>query len=201
GRGPRARGVAAWAPADPVVLSMLARTAIERDHDLASAERFYEAALRPNPTHRSTIIQWLAYLIRAGDLDRGREHLRAYMARQGRPVLWSEKVPEWDGSSVDGKTVLLDGSIGFGDCLQFCRFARLLRDDGASVELLCLRQLHTLMASVDGVARVTEMPSNAPAADVSVYSPVACLLYDCSLTALGAMVPYVKPTTEASDAW
>ncbi|UXY15794.1 tetratricopeptide repeat protein [Chitiniphilus purpureus] len=60
--------------------------------------------------------------------------------------------PYWQGEPLGGKTVLLWLEQGYGDQLQFCRYATSLKESGAArVVLVCqpplLRLLHTLAAA------------------------------------------------------
>jgi tetratricopeptide (TPR) repeat protein len=60
--------------------------------------------------------------------------------------------PLWLGQqSLAGKTILLHAEQGFGDTIQFCRYARLVADLGAKVLLGVPPELEELIAGVDGV--------------------------------------------------
>ncbi|MCA3141133.1 MAG: tetratricopeptide repeat protein [Rhodocyclaceae bacterium] len=63
--------------------------------------------------------------------------------------------PSWRGEDVSGKTVAVVAEQGFGDTLQFARYAPLLADRGARVALLVqppLRALATTLAGVEVLA-------------------------------------------------
>lgn len=57
----------------------------------------------------------------------------------------------WDGSDLGGRTILLWWEQGFGDTLQFCRYAPLIKARGGRVALLCQRELKRLLQTLDGV--------------------------------------------------
>jgi tetratricopeptide (TPR) repeat protein len=63
--------------------------------------------------------------------------------------------PLWLGKeSIARKTILLCSEQGLGDTLQFCRYARLVSDLGARVILEVHEPLRSLLAGLEGVARL-----------------------------------------------
>jgi len=92
--------------------------------------------------------------------------------------------PLWLGvENLAGKTILLHAEQGFGDTLQFCRFARELAGQGAEVVLEVQPALQTLMKGLQGVRQVVSKGSALPAFD-----------YHCPLLSL----PLALQTTLAS---
>jgi hypothetical protein len=59
--------------------------------------------------------------------------------------------PEWRGEDVAGKRLLIWPEQGYGDQIQFARFARLLKARGAEVTLFCHAELAPLFAESMGV--------------------------------------------------
>ena len=70
----------------------------------------------------------------------------------------------WDGSAPDGRRVLLRSYHGLGDAFQFLRFAPLLRERAAGVDLWVQRELIPLLEGVPGVDRLIPLTSDAPPA-------------------------------------
>jgi tetratricopeptide (TPR) repeat protein len=98
-------------------------------------------------------------LLLAGDFERGwsgyewRWRKTGVVDRFERSDL---QTPRWlGGCSLEGRTILLYGEQGFGDTLQFCRYATLVAESGARVILEAPPALRTLLTSVAGVAKVT----------------------------------------------
>jgi tetratricopeptide (TPR) repeat protein len=120
---------------------------------LDEEEVFYRRALEIDPgyidAHQN--LAWL--LLKRGDFVQG----WAEFARRWRPhdyaAIAVEGVPEWHGEPLEGRRILLVGDQGFGDQLQFLRFARVLEQRGAEVDVCVREQLVPLAARVPGVHR------------------------------------------------
>lgn len=82
--------------------------------------------------------------------------------------------PQWRGDApLQGKTILLYADQGFGDALQFCRYAKLLQDRGAKVILEVGKALVPLLTGLDGTSRVIATGDALPAFDFQ--SPLGSL--------------------------
>ena len=89
--------------------------------------------------------------------------------------------PRWTGQALNGETVLLYAEQGFGDTLQFCRYAPMVAAAGARVALVVPRPLYRLMTTLDGVAEVLCAEDNLiPAFDY--HCPLLSLPLACGTT-------------------
>ncbi len=73
--------------------------------------------------------------------------------------------PAWDGQPLDGRTLLLHGEQGFGDTIQFVRFANMIEKAGGQLVLACQAELVELMASVEDVDEAVSLDAGLPAHD------------------------------------
>ena len=81
--------------------------------------------------------------------------------------------PEWDGHDLSGKKILVHAEQGFGDTIQFLRFAAVLARRGGNVVLACQQPLVRLAAGAKGVALAVafgEEPS-----DIDFQAPIMSL--------------------------
>jgi Flp pilus assembly protein TadD len=111
-------------------------------------------------------------------------------------------LPRWSGEVVPGTTVLLRAEQGFGDTLQFIRFALPLHSAGLRVVVECQPALASLLARVAGVDAVVARPAAPPACDVQI--PMASLpgmlgVFDTA--AIPAPVPYLQARPELVAHW
>jgi tetratricopeptide (TPR) repeat protein len=81
--------------------------------------------------------------------------------------------PQWLGESLKGKTILLASEQGLGDALQFCRYAKLVRNLGAKVLLEVAAPLFDLLHKLDGVDQVITKGDKPP--DFDYYIPLQSL--------------------------
>jgi Flp pilus assembly protein TadD len=112
------------------------------------------------------------------------------------------EVPAWDGSELAGRTILLRAEQGFGDTIQFVRFAPILRRAGATVIVECRPQLVQLLATMRDVHAV--VPRGAPLPPCDFQIPVASLpgaLGVFDLAGIPAEVPYLAAAPARRDAW
>ena len=131
-------------------------------------------------------------LLLTGDLQQG---FQEYEWRWRQPG-WSPRPfvqPLWDGSPLNGKTILLHAEQGFGDTLQFIRYAALVRDRGGRVVVECQPSLLRLLETVTGIDQLLAQGTALPAFDV--HAPLLSLprLLGTALETIPAPVAYVSP--------
>jgi Flp pilus assembly protein TadD len=141
--------------ADPArALSNLALALMEQVRPDAAEQCCREAlALRPDyPEARANLA--LA-LLAMGRLEAGFSHYesRWEVEAMGGPAPALAQ-PRWTGQALRGETVLLYAEQGFGDTLQFCRYAPMVAAAGGRVVLVVPKALRRLMRTLDGVAEV-----------------------------------------------
>ncbi|GAB7524300.1 tetratricopeptide repeat protein [Paraburkholderia sp. 2C] len=116
-------------------------------------ERCYRAALALEPgqpdAHQN--LAWL-YLKR-GDYGQGwAEYARRWRASDYEAIAVAD-IPEWRGEPIDGKHILLVREQGFGDQFQFLRYACVLAERGAIVDVCVRAPLLDIAQRVPGVRR------------------------------------------------
>lgn len=97
--------------------------------------------------------------------------------------------PLWDGHTAG--TVLFYAEQGFGDSIQFVRYAAIAAQRGATVILDCPRSLVRLLRTVPGVAQVVPMGDHLPPCDFR--APLMSLPWMCGTTVqtVPATIPYL----------
>jgi Flp pilus assembly protein TadD len=135
--------------------------AFEVGRCLKQALECYEEALRLRPdfpeAHISRAMTWLL----AGNFQQGWTEYEWRWRGWELPRREFTK-PQWDGSSLDGKPVLLYAEQGLGDTLQFLRYAPLARQRGVKVIVECQPRLAGLVETVEGIDRVVAAGSRLP---------------------------------------
>ena len=154
--------------------------------------------LKPNycDPHWNQSLVWLVQ----GDFERGwaeyewRWQLKNF---KRRPC----PQPLWDGSSLEGRTILLAAEQGLGDTLQFIRYAPLVRQRGATVLAEVQKPLRQLLAGLAGVDRLLVQGEATP--DFETYAPLLSLprLLGTTLANVPADVPYLQADESLVARW
>jgi predicted O-linked N-acetylglucosamine transferase (SPINDLY family) len=112
--------------------------------------------------------------------------------------------PRWDGSPLNGRTVLVWAEQGFGDALQFLRFLPELKRRGGKVVLEVLGEMMGLAARIPGVDAVTQRglpPAAIPAFDCHVPLMSLPQVLGMADDALPTLVPYVHADAARCSHW
>ena len=118
----------------------------------------YRRALRIDPGYAQAHCCLAQALLATGRYEEGWEEFE-WRWRTGDASLRLPPFPQplWDGSQdIAGKRVLLHAEQGYGDAIQFIRYAPMIAARGARVIALCDPALTALFRSVPGVESVGE---------------------------------------------
>jgi tetratricopeptide (TPR) repeat protein len=109
--------------------------------------------------------------------------------------------PQWRGEPGGGRTLLIHAEQGFGDTLQFCRYARFARDLGWRVILEVPPPLLRLLRTLDGVAALITPEDARP--DFDAYCPMLSLplALGTTLADIPGETPYLSVDAAAVAAW
>jgi tetratricopeptide (TPR) repeat protein len=112
--------------------------------------------------------------------------------------------PHWFGEEpIAGKTVLLHSDEGFGDTIQFSRYAKLVAARGARVILEVQDALHPLLSGLEGVSLCLPKSTAAPP-DFDLHCPFSGLplAFNTELETVPATPSYLPRPPEARlQAW
>jgi tetratricopeptide (TPR) repeat protein len=109
--------------------------------------------------------------------------------------------PRWDGSPLDGKTVLVYADAGLGDTIQFARFLPMVKERGGNVVFECQPALALLLEGIQGVDRVVAAGVPTPPFDVQIPLLSLPLLFEITLDNLPPKVPYVAVDPKSIEKW
>jgi tetratricopeptide (TPR) repeat protein len=170
-------------------------------HQEALASYEQARAMRPHDPEA----QWnegLA-LLALGELQRGWQkyewrwqHRKLALPPRGEPATL------WNGEpDIAGRTMLLYPEQGFGDAIQFVRYASRVAALGARVHLACHESLAELFGTVPGVARV--LGADAESVPFDLHAPLMSLplAFDTALETIPADVPYLAAAPAEAQEW
>lgn len=142
--------------------------------------------------------QGVVHLIQ-GDFERG---WALYDRRPVRKPLYLASAQRWDGrEEIRGRTVFTYAEQGLGDTIQFCRYAKLLSEQGARVVLAVQESLCTLLRSLDPRIEVIGAADPVPAHDV--HCPLLSLprAFGTTVERIPAAIPYLAADPERVAYW
>ena len=153
------------APGDPALLGARAAAALHLGRAGAALADLDQALVGAPADPRLHWNRALALLT----IGRLREGLALYgtrrMRAEGTGAALVPGVPLWRGEPLGGRRLLLLAEQGFGDKLQFVRFAEDLAERGAEVIVRCHPRLVALLQRVRGVCSVVTRDDELPDVD------------------------------------
>jgi tetratricopeptide (TPR) repeat protein len=186
----------ALAPGHAGVLSSLAN-ALQGAGRLDAALVLHDRAYAAAPDHADYRYNRALSLLAAGDFSRGWVEHEWRFRRARAPAGAIDRGAAWAGEPLAGKTIVLHAEQGFGDTIQFVRYAPLVAALGATVVLEVPGVLTRLMGSVAGVAQVFASGVPWPRYDWHCSLMSLPLRFATEVATIPAAVPYV--TADSAD--
>jgi tetratricopeptide (TPR) repeat protein len=107
----------------------------------------------------------------------------------------------WEGESLSGKTILLYAEQGFGDALQFVRYAPLVARSADRVLLRCHPELVELFSGIPEVHAVAASDAGLPPFDVCAPLMSLPRLFKTTPETIPVGVPYLRPPPGHAREW
>jgi tetratricopeptide (TPR) repeat protein len=173
--------------------------ALERQGELADARRCYDRALALDPHLIEPRFNRSLVLLAQGDYPEGWKDYEWRWQASGypRPAFAQG---EWDGRPLNGETVLLYTEQGFGDAIQFVRYAAAVAARGARVVVRCQPELQRLLRTVPGVSRTLE-PDQTTEFDLHCALLSLPRALGTTIDTIPAQVPYILPDPALASEW
>jgi tetratricopeptide (TPR) repeat protein len=167
---------------------------------LAASE--YERAIELAPSLSSA--RWnrsMLFLLR-GDFERGwKEYESRWETGQFPRLVFKQS--RWNGEPLGAHIILINAEQGFGDTIQFVRYAALVkeREKKARVVVECQASLVKLLSTCLGIDQL--VPAGEPLPDFDVHVPLMSLplVFDTRLETIPARVSYLFADQSLVDAW
>jgi tetratricopeptide (TPR) repeat protein len=167
---------------------------------LTEAIANYREVIRLKPDHASAHRNLGLALLTAGNFAAGwKEYEWRWQTKRLPKREFTQ--PRWDGGSLAAKTILLHAEQGFGDTIQFIRYAALAEQWGGKVVVECQRAHVGLLAGCPGISQL--VPHGEPLPDFEVQAALLSLPGIChtTLDTVPATVPYLTPRPDLVQHW
>ncbi len=168
---------------------------------LAESLPYYNRTLELNPNHAEAIFsRGLAYLV-IGDFEKGWEGYEWRYSRPSQGSLRTYDAPRWDGSDLQGKTILIHSEQGLGDTFQFIRYAKLVKEKNGKVIAAVQKPLVTLMKRCPHIDQVVSVDETPPYFDV--HSPLMSLPFALKtrIDTIPDEIPYLHADEKLVAEW
>ena len=173
--------------------------ALARQGKPEEAIRCYEQALSLNSDYSVCRADLATTLLQLGDYERGWVEFEW----RWRDSDFARQIPRplWDGSPLEGRTILLIAEQGLGDTLQFIRYAPLVKERGGTVIVAAQKALLPLLESCPGVDHL--VAQDGVQTDFDVFAPLMSLprILGTTLQTVPAPVPYLHARPELVEQW
>lgn len=155
------------------------------------------------PDHADAHMALGMALLLLGHMDEGfREYEWRLESSIAKPPGVTKRSALWDGRDPKGLRFLLIAEQGFGDALQFVRYASVLKARGAaSVAVGCRAPLARLLASAAGVDRVVTEGQPLPQVDATVYMMSLPYRLGTRSDSIPAPIPYLRADPGLVEIW
>ncbi len=166
------------------------------------AERCYKRALAINPDNRNASFNLGCLLLGQGRYEDGWRYFESrdwYARLEGMLAC-----PRWRGEPLRDRSLLIGLEAGHGDMIQFCRYAPLLKAQGASrITLICHPALKTLFTTLHGVDEVFAVDDTIPDLEVDFWTPPLSIprYYRTRLDSIPGELPYLHPDKQLKRDW
>ena len=175
---------------------------LEQEGDAPGAAARYRDAIAARPDFAEAHFNYALQLLLAGDFEKGWEEYEWRLRLPELVPLWPfAGRPRWDGSPLEGKTILLYAEQGLGDAIQFVRFAPLVAERGGRVVLNCAASLMALFENLPGVAALADRSKPAPEFDLCCSLLSLPGIFRTTLATLPAQTPYLRADPEKVRRW
>jgi len=165
--------------------------ALKFQQKLSEAIARYEYILTLNPQFAEAHKNLGIALLLTGELSRGfaefewRWQTKEYQKH-------SALQPIWDSSNLKDKRILLFCEQGFGDNIQFIRYATIMAEKGAQITVACYPKLVRLFSSISGVEKIVTSGTTVECDQCVPMMSLPHLLGTNSQT-IPTEIPYLSP--------
>ncbi len=161
---------------------------------------FFERALQQRPDF-AEIHRNLGYmLLQLGDYQRGwAEHEWRLTCKPHHGCRVNRTF--WNGDDFRDQTILLHFEQGYGDTLQFIRFAPMVKRRGGQVLVICQAPLLRLVARCPGVNLAFDGSVYEPACHIQAPLMSLPSIFGTTLDTIPATVPYLTVNPVLLDHW
>ena len=178
---------------------------LKEQGDLNGAIASYKTAIKLKPDFSDALFNLSLIMLLKGDYLNGWKKYEARAKRKGlrRKSHALPNCKEWNGEILKKNTeLLLVTEQGYGDTLQFIRFALFLKKQGINVSICAQPKLHSLIKA-SGIDAAPLSPEQASRTTTGLWTPLLSVPMHLNVSPDNPITtePYLKTTDELNDKW
>lgn len=175
---------------------------LDLEGDVGGAIESFRRAIAIAPDYAEAHLNHALMLLLLGEYESGWKEYEWRLRVPNFDLIWPEAAGErWDGSPLEGKAILLFAEQGFGDVIQFIRYAPLVAARGGKVIVRCLPKLKALLEGAPGVSAVHTTEEPLPAFEVCAFLMSLPHIFETTLDTIPARGPYLRPDARKARRW
>ena len=177
-------------------------TSLMEQGRLDEAAASYRNAILHKPDYPDPHANLATVLLAQGDMAAGwREYEWRWKMPQMIPGRRCFAQPQWRGEAAEGRTLLIHAEQGFGDTLQFCRYATRAAAAGLRVIIEAPKPLVRLLRSLSGVDLVMQYGADLPAFDFHCPMLSLPLALGTTVATIPGATPYLCADAARAAFW
>jgi len=178
---------------------------LKHQEQFTESEKHFLIALQLDPHFIDAHYNYGLLLLLLGRLKEGWAQYQWFYHPQNlnpsKPNQPNLKAVQWQGEPLAGKTILIHSEQGFGDMIQFARYAQHLKTIGATVWILVTKPLVEIFKTVPWIDSVLENGEQHQAVfDYWVFPLALPFWFQTTLESMPCNVPYLF-ANETKIAW
>lgn len=161
---------------------------------------YYHRVLELDPNHAEGHFGLGVAYLSIEDFERG---WKEYEWRWNRANMAPRNFeqPRWDGSDIHGKTILLYAEQGLGDTLQFIRYAKVLKDRGATVYFASQNPLVDILSLCPYLDKVVQLHGAVPHFDTHASLMSLPFIMGTRVETIPHEIPYLHARQDLVAQW
>ena len=177
--------------------------ALQEQGKLNEAIASYDRAIAIKPDYAEAHINKSIALLLTENFEQGwPEYEWRLRAKNYAPPILHQ--PEWDGTPLNGRSILIHAEQGLGDTIQFIRYLPMVRARGGYVIFKCQPDLFRLLRNYKGFDEIIErIPANETAVQFDVHISLLSLpgIFGTRLNTIPSEASYITVNPNLVSQW
>lgn len=173
---------------------------LKKQGHIKEAMEIYHKLLELKPNYAQPHFSLSLSYLTLGDWDKGwKEYEWRWAAYNETPR--KLKQPTWEGQDLQGKTILLYAEQGLGDSIQFIRYAKLLKEKGATVFFDVQKPLKQILSLCPYIDKVYGPGDTLPSFDYQIPLMSLPMVFKTTIETTPHEIPYLYADSKLIEYW